>query len=277
MPLARTRTRNETLSKTQVKTNPVNKKTAVPPRRTQLSARSEKRVAALLSMARTVFAENGFEKTTTIDIAQRLGVSEATIFTYFSSKRELCMQVIKDWYDEISTELEREVPSIHGTRAQLQYVVRQHLRHLIKDGKGLCALVLSEGRSADNEFTGLIAEQKRRYIAPLMQVLAEAQTRGEIRPNTPLRLIRDMIYGSMEHVLWDFIVSGHEPDIDATTSDITDLLWSALLPPDLAQQSLAQFHTDIIDACRRYEEQASLPQHNPKSAKKKQVKASTGH
>ncbi|WP_407672452.1 TetR family transcriptional regulator [Noviherbaspirillum pedocola] len=38
--------------------------------------------------------ENGCERTTTVDIAQRSGISEATVFTRFGIKRMLPMQVI---------------------------------------------------------------------------------------------------------------------------------------------------------------------------------------
>jgi AcrR family transcriptional regulator len=164
-------------------------------RRATLTPKSQKRVEAVLTTARQVFSEFGYEKSTTLEIAQRLGISEATVFTYFGSKRELCMQVISDWYDEISLELEKEVPLIHGTRARLGYIVYKHLNTLIRDGKGLCALVLSEGRSPDTGFAKLLADLQRRYTAPLMGVLSAAQACGEIRTDMPLRLMRDMVYG----------------------------------------------------------------------------------
>ena len=78
----------------------------VAPRR----AKSQLRITELLRAAREVFSEHGFQHATTALIAERAGVSEATVFTYFAGKRELCIQVIKDWYDEISTEVEREMP-----------------------------------------------------------------------------------------------------------------------------------------------------------------------
>ena len=78
-------------------------KTAAPPvaRRPAASAKSEQRIRDILRVGREVFAEKGFERATTTEIAQRLGISEATVFTYFRGKRELCVRVIGDWYDEI--------------------------------------------------------------------------------------------------------------------------------------------------------------------------------
>ncbi len=216
-----------------------------------LGARSERRVKEILTVAREVFSDQGYEKTTTLEIARQLGISEATIFSYFDSKRDLCMQVIKGWYDEISFVLEQEVPEVSGTRTQLHYVVRKHLITLMQEGTGMCRLVLSEGRSVDEEFAGLIAELKRRYTAPLMKVLSQAQRAGEVRADMPLPLLRDMVYGSMEHVLWDYMVNKNKPDIETTALQLTDMLWCAFAPSNHGLSELVQFRHEVADSLRR--------------------------
>lgn len=214
-------------------------------------AKSQLRVAELLAAAREVFSEHGFQRATTALIAERAGVSEATVFTYFPGKRELCIQVIKDWYDEISSEVEQELPRLHGVHAQLGFVIRRHLVTLLAEGSGLCALVLGEGRANEPELAAVITECKRRYTAPLMQCLADAQERGEIRADMPLRLLRDLVYGSMEHVLWDAIAAMKRPDIDDTADQLIDLIWSALVPRDADAAALARFRGEVGEALRR--------------------------
>src|SRR6218665_4061029 len=179
-------------------------------------AKSQQRVAELLAAARAVFSEHGFQRATTAQIAEKAGVSEATVFTYFAGKRELCIQVITDWYDEISRDLEAEVPRLQGVRAKLAYVIRQHLVTLLADGSGMCALVLGEARATAPELAEVITDCKRRYTAPLMEALAQAREEGRIRQDMPLRLMRDLVYGSMEHVLWDSITAQRRPSIDET-------------------------------------------------------------
>ena len=223
-------------------------------KREVLGARSERRVREILGVARQVFSDNGYENATTLDIARQAGISEATVFSYFASKRDLCMQVIKGWYDEISLVLEQEVPQVAGTHAQLHFVVRKHLVTLMQDGTGMCKLVLSEGRSADAEFAGMIAELKRRYTAPLMKVLAAAQRSGEIRQDMPLPLLRDMVYGSMEHVLWDYMVNRNKPDIETTAQQLTEMLWTAFVPAGRSLQKLALFRQEVMAAVGRLEE-----------------------
>ncbi|RZL08855.1 MAG: TetR/AcrR family transcriptional regulator [Rubrivivax sp.] len=237
-----------------------------------LRAKSQARVAGLLAAARAVFSEQGFQRATMVQIAERAGVSEATVFTYFAGKRELCIQVITDWYDEISRDLETQVPRLPDVQAKLAYVIRQHLVTLLADGSGLCALVLGEGRSPAPELADVITDCKRRYTAPLMDCLAKARAEGRIRQDMPLRLLRDLVYGSMEHVLWDSISSHKRPPIDDTAQQLTTLIWSALRPPagpmpafteaDSDQsarlQALQRFRDEVADSLRRIDDGASV-------------------
>lgn len=226
-------------------------------RRQARGARSERRIEALLKVAREVFAERGFQGATTAEIATRLEVSEATIFSYFSSKRELCIEVVRRWYDEISHEVERQVPLLPGFDEQLLYVVRQHLVNLMDKGRGLCALVLSEGRVADTEFTEVIAQLKRRYTAPLMQAMQAARDAQCVRDDVSIRLMRDMVYGSMEHVLWDYVASGQKPPIEPTAQHLCQMLLAAFAVSPPPQRALVRFHTDVRSALDRLE--ASTP------------------
>ena len=56
--------------------------------------KAERRIQILQS-ALSVFIEKGFNGTTTIDIANRAGISEVTVFRYFDSKKEIFMESIK--------------------------------------------------------------------------------------------------------------------------------------------------------------------------------------
>ncbi|MFZ4550630.1 MAG: TetR/AcrR family transcriptional regulator [Aquabacterium sp.] len=215
------------------------------------SARSQSRLHELLSAARRVFSECGYQRATMAQIAEAAGVSEATVFTYFAGKRELCIQVITHWYDELSSELERDVPPLPSVHAKLHHVVRAHLVTLLADGSGMCALVLGEGRAAEPELSEAIAACKRRYTAPLMDALAAGQTQGLVRADMPLRLLRALVYGSMEHVLWDAIASAKRPDINATADQLTELLWSALQPRDATMSALTRLRDEVSAALAR--------------------------
>ena len=220
-------------------------------RRAPASARSEQRVRDILREARALFAERGYERATTTELAQRLGVSEATVFTYFRGKRELCLRVISDWYDEIVAAMESGMPVAEPARAQLRFFVRTHLHLFLVQGTGLCALVLSEGRAKGQDLGESLQPLQRRYTAPLMDLLARGQASGEVRADMPLRTLRALVLGPMEHLLWEVIAQGRTPDIDRAAAQLVDLLWSALAAPDAELAALRRLRADVADALGR--------------------------
>ncbi|MFM0726535.1 TetR/AcrR family transcriptional regulator [Paraburkholderia strydomiana] len=222
-------------------------------RRVPVQARSEQRLKAILEAARLVFSEVGYAGATMTEIARRVGVSEATIFTYFASKRDLCVRVLGNWYDEIIAQVESELPLIAGTRSKFAYLVRTHLYRLTVDGTGLCALILSEGREKDDKFGDVIVELQRRYTAPMMSVLAEGAANGDVRADMPLGLLRSAIYGPMEHVLWDAVRKEKAVNIETTAASLAELLWQGLVPPDARRGALQQLRSDIVGAVKRFE------------------------
>lgn len=225
-------------------------------RRQPAGRKSQQRVKDILQAGRDVFSEKGYERATTAEIAQRVGISEATVFSYFRGKRDLCARVIADWYDEIIAAIETGLPRDGGLRQQFAFIVRTHLRLMLLNGTGLCALVLSEGRTKHHDLSDTLTELQRRYTAPLMRVLAHGQATGQIRADVPLRLLRSLVFGPVEHVLWDATLANRRTDIDATGERLIDVLWAALQPPQTELAALVQLKNDVAEAARRYEEAA---------------------
>jgi len=226
--------------------------TAAPARRAAASAKSEQRIRDILRVGREVFAEKGYERATTIEIAQRLGISEATVFTYFSGKRELCVRVLGDWYDEIIAAMEAALPRQRSVREQLAVFIETHLRLFLIHGTGLCALVLSEGRSRGQALGESFLPLQRRYTAPLMDLLARGQASGEVRADVPLRLLRPMVLGPMEHILWEVVGQPDKPlDLPATARDVGEMAWSAIAAPEAELAALRALRGELREALAR--------------------------
>jgi AcrR family transcriptional regulator len=85
-------------------------KTVKSPRRRQRLPRTSghQRQASLISTAASLFAENGFRGTTTRQIAQTAGVSEALLFKHFPTKHALYTAILseKAQYSELQEAVE---------------------------------------------------------------------------------------------------------------------------------------------------------------------------
>lgn len=99
--------------------------------------------ARLLRAATELFAERGFHATTVRDIAARAGANVAAGHYHFGSKRDLYVEVLRDKFATIGTELERA-----GTRlseAELARLPRAEIARLFRARiEVLLRLVLGE-------------------------------------------------------------------------------------------------------------------------------------
>lgn len=183
----------------------------------------EQRVDEILDAARAVFCEKGYEHAVMAEIALRIGVVEGTVYKYFASKRELLLKVLEHWYEEMFGATAHDLAAARNSRERLQLLVRRHLRS-IRDYPLLCRLMFREVRSeADYHGSGL-HQLNRQYTELLVQVLDQGQQSGEIRRDVPLPLLRDMVYGAIEHHTWNFICGRGALDIDRIAEQMTAML-----------------------------------------------------
>ncbi|WP_051362257.1 TetR/AcrR family transcriptional regulator [Solimonas soli] len=192
------------------------------------------RVAAILQAARDVFCEKGYEATAVSEIAARLGVVEGTIYKYFATKRELLLKVLEYWYEEMFGDYARDLAGVRGARARLRLLVWRHLRS-VRDYPLLCRLMFREVHGeADYRGSGLHA-MNRQYTQFLVGVIDEGRAGGEFRDDIPTTLLRDMVFGAIEHHSWPYVARAvaaaaggrderGELDIDAAAEQITAVL-----------------------------------------------------
>ncbi|TXH05898.1 MAG: TetR/AcrR family transcriptional regulator [Nevskiaceae bacterium] len=187
----------------------------------------EERVGHILSAARDVFCKKGYEQTAVSEIAARCGVVEGTVFKYFPTKRELLLKVLEHWYEEMFGDYARDLAEVAGTRERLRLLVWRHLRS-IRDYPLLCRLMFREVRSEHDYHGSDLHGLNRRYTQLLVDTLDDGVQAGEIRHDIALPLLRDMVYGSIEHYTWNYICGRGALDIDATAGQITALLWDGI-------------------------------------------------
>jgi len=190
--------------------------------------RREDRISAILLAARGVFEEFGYEGAKVAEIAQRLGITESNVYAFFDSKRDLMMRVVADWYRTTVTPLQEGVHGIVGTRNKLRYVIWLHLKTMTENVP-LCAVVLKESRSLKEEpVSTMLHDLRRQYTEPLMQVLAEGISSGELDPALDRPLVRNMVYGTLEYVVWDAVASRKSVDVERTADALTSAMYAGM-------------------------------------------------
>ncbi len=196
-----------------------------PASRTRLSA--EQRRQEILRSARKVFETHGYEDWTIDDIAKDAGVVEGTVLHYFKSKKNLIATVIEEFYEVITEEMEDGVRAISGVRNQIHFVVFTHTKMLIKNAE-LCALMLRVSRESNRDLGTKIYELNRRYTSVIPDIIESGKVSGEIAGNLPNRLLRNLLFGTMEHYLWDYLYGKKEVDPRLVADELTDFIYTAI-------------------------------------------------
>jgi AcrR family transcriptional regulator len=134
----------------------------------------------IVEAATRVFAEKGFRRATTREVAREAGVSEGTIYNYFEAKDDILMAILHRL-----NETERRAEDFEeGTASDFQGFLEQYLRRrmsLIWENREVFRVVLSE-MLVNAE---LREPYLRRVIKPTMRIAEESfrsrMEQGEVR------------------------------------------------------------------------------------------------
>lgn len=122
----------------------------------------------------------------------------------------------------------------------LRFVIWRHIRSYAEEPE-LNQLVVIQARrlSAQGEFDQEVAALNRRYTASLTRGLGRAQEMGLVRSDLDVRLVRDMVFGFIEHAWLSHVARGQRFDVDRLTAEIYRITLDGIRPlqePGVADQ-----------------------------------------
>jgi AcrR family transcriptional regulator len=150
-------------------------------------ASPRRRAPEIIEAAARVFAERGFHGATTQDIADVLGIKQASLYYYFPSKEgaleQVCLQGVAGY-----VEAAKAIAAGPGTAAdKLARVIRSHLSPLT-DRSDFVRVFLNERQHLPAESRRRIGKWSRGLERVLEDVLKEGVRRGEFRSDLDTRL-----------------------------------------------------------------------------------------
>ncbi|MFN2291775.1 MAG: TetR/AcrR family transcriptional regulator [Anaerolineae bacterium] len=138
--------------------------------------------ARLLEAAAQLFAERGYARTTTRDLAAAAGVNEVTLFRHFGSKKNLFAAAVEH-YASPSLDAALEMRPGADYRRNLMVMGRQVL-DLLLERRDLMRLMLCEAEHFP-EVGEALAQNPRRLRRALASYLQFEMERGEVRQLHP--------------------------------------------------------------------------------------------
>lgn len=167
-------------------------------RRTDSSAprtRSRDTGAALIADATALFCEKGFNGTSITDLADALGVANASVYYHVSSKQELLLRVLEAGMEGFLPRLEEIVASDRPGREKLVLAIENHLEFVF-NRRDAVAVFLRERRFLEPPFSAEYEDLVDRYDELFAKILDDGVKAGDFTAvNVPVatRLILGMI------------------------------------------------------------------------------------
>ena len=188
-----------------------------------------RRAAEILSAAREVFLDKGFERSSVAEIAARVGVVEGLVYTYFPTKRDLLNEVLRGMYVPLIQDIEQRFERLHGLRSRLRFLIWRHLRVYVEE-PGLSRIVLHEVRTGPEYFKSVLHDLHVQYTAFLIRTVREAERDGELPAGTDAEMVRSMVYGGIEHRMWATLFGRGSIDVERLADHYTSMVLAGIAP-----------------------------------------------
>jgi AcrR family transcriptional regulator len=182
----------------------------------------------LLLAGRKLFAENGYESTSTASIARLAGTSESQLIKHFGGKAGLLDAIFVSGWNTLSHWLHEQQPESVPALDRLRNIPALMFEALGRDPE-LRQLLLLEGRRIRREGRFSTFTDGFQGFSELMnKTLEEIRAAGQIRQDMNVHAIRSALIGLTEGALRDRLVAeraGNPPEFTpADVGNLTDAL-----------------------------------------------------
>ena len=178
----------------------------------------------VINGARSVFLTDGFEGASVDEIARVAGVSKATLYSYFPDKRILFMEMVTQQCQAQATTTIQSLDLTAPPDEVLRKGGQQFLGFLLSDmGQRIFRIVIAECERFPELGQKFYESGPMVMRRALVDYLAAAQNRGQIRDNVDIALAADQFGEMCKADLWLKVIVGIRSDVSqADISRVVD-------------------------------------------------------
>jgi TetR/AcrR family transcriptional regulator, fatty acid metabolism regulator protein len=171
------------------------------------------REQGILEVAKQLYLQGGYENVTMAAVAAAAGLSEGTLYNYFRDKHDLQMRVSLTAFAGRTQAAEQAVAESTSLRDGLERLIALELSLLIK-AKELFLVWLREMRTSSGYADSEARKMLRRFSSQLIRLFEKWNATPDPALGIDLPMMRDMVFGGLEHIVWTARVQGREDRIN---------------------------------------------------------------
>ena len=160
----------------------------------------------ILMAAKRLFAQNGYENSSTVAIARDAGTSESQLMKHFGSKRGLLGVILDRGWAEIAARVQKMPeggPPVDRLLCALEAVITE-----LENDPDLKNLLLLEARRVRKENRDVFVSRGFQQFAEIVHaILGEMRDQGSVSPDLNLEAVRAAFIGMTEGLLRDQVLA----------------------------------------------------------------------
>ena len=167
----------------------------------------------LLEAAKTLFAERGYEATSTSVICRLAGTSESQLVKHFGSKQGILEAIFEYTWEQINPALRLATESVSSAREKFKLIVEMVLNFLAKDQQIRTLFLLEGRRIRDDGKLIVLVPGFLEFVRMVDDILRQLKEQGELDTSLHPQAVRSGLMGAIEGLLRDKIlaVTSHYP------------------------------------------------------------------
>jgi len=186
----------------------------------------------IIDSAKKLFAEQGYLKTTVVDISKQAGLSEAALYEYFQGKEDLLLTIPDLWVSDLLTDVQEQLFGIKGAMNKLRKYLWWNMRRIEQAPLDAKIVYLFLKTNANFMNTPVYANVRKLY-AYLVDIFEEGKKTGEMKPDLNSYAARDIFVGTMDHVVTRWLLKDMSYSLFENLEQIFDLMVNAFSQGDL--------------------------------------------
>jgi TetR/AcrR family fatty acid metabolism transcriptional regulator len=180
----------------------------------------------IINSAKRLFAEQGYQKTTIVDISRQAGLSEAALYDYFQGKEDLLQMIPDLWVSELLRDLDEQLFGIKGAVNKMRKYLWWYMRRVEQSPLDAKIVYLYLKTNAGFLNTEVYSNVKKLY-SHLVDIFEEGRKSGEMKPDLNPRVARDIFVGTMDHIISRWLLKDRSYSLFDNLESIFDLMVAA--------------------------------------------------
>jgi AcrR family transcriptional regulator len=160
-----------------------------------------------MEAARTLFAERGYEATSTAAICRLAGTSESQLVKHFGRKQGILEAIFEYTWEQINPAVRLATESVPSPREKFKLVVEMVLNFLAKDAQIRTLFLLEGRRIRDDGKLIVLVPGFLEFVKTVDDILRLLQEQGELDSSLHPHAVRSALMGAIEGMLRDKILA----------------------------------------------------------------------